>query len=109
METPAGVSALFNTLEAAPPASAAGGRLLHSFLTTPTMSSYLVAFVVGNLTSIQRRVPGGLDNASSHLVRVWGTPDRCATLLPAFLSVCLFGLVIEGLRLPGGLDNASSH
>ena len=81
METPEGVSALFNTAEAAPAASTPGGRLLHSFLATPPMSSYLVAFVVGNLTSIQRHVPGGLDPAVSHLVRVWGTPDRCAQML----------------------------
>jgi len=44
------------------------------------MSSYLVAFVVGNLTSIQKAVPGGLNPETSHLVRVWGTPDRYATL-----------------------------
>jgi len=42
------------------------------------MSSYLVAFVVGNLTSIEQSVPGGLNPASNHLIRVWGTPDRSA-------------------------------
>ena len=47
------------------------------------MSSYLVAFVVGNLTSIQREVDGGLDPGTSHLVRVWGTPDRCESFLMA--------------------------
>ena len=54
------------------------GRHRKTFAPTPRMSSYLVAFVVGNLTSIEQSVPGGLDPASNHLIRVWGTPDRCA-------------------------------
>ncbi len=80
LDTPPGVVALFNTKELPARSAGQGGRLLHSFLPTPPMSSYLVAFVVGNLTSIQRRVQSPLDPKTSHVVRVWGTPDRCGIL-----------------------------
>ena len=58
-------------------ARAGEGRHRRTFAPTPRMSSYLVAFVVGNLTSVGQSVPGALDPATSHLIRVWGTPDRC--------------------------------
>ena len=40
------------------------------FLPTPPMSTYLLAFVVGDLASVTRTLPGGRN------VSVWGTPDR---------------------------------
>ncbi len=57
------------------------------------MSSYLVAFVVGNLTSIEQSGPGGLDPASSHLIRVWGTPDRYAARAFHLLTPKTFTLI----------------
>ncbi|GIT44033.1 MAG: hypothetical protein Ct9H300mP11_19690 [Chloroflexota bacterium] len=40
------------------------------FAETPVMSTYLLAFVVGNLTSIEEMAPGGT------LVGVWTTPGK---------------------------------
>ena len=47
-----------------------GGLRRVTFGDTPVMSTYLLAFVVGDLRSIERRAPCGA------LVRVWGTPGK---------------------------------
>lgn len=48
----------------------------YHFQLTPPMSTYLLAFVVGNLTSVTRTVPGGPPGSAERNVSVWGTPDR---------------------------------
>ena len=73
---------------------AGAGRHRRTFHPTPRMSSYLVAFIVGNLTTIEQSVPGGLDPATRHLVRVWGTPDRCLFLLWECAVYIREGLII---------------
>jgi aminopeptidase N len=58
--------------------------LLHKFAPSVKMSSYLVAFVIGNFVSLDKTVTQA---ATSHqaqpadvLVRVWGTPTNAAKL-----------------------------
>ncbi len=66
LTAPAHLTALFNTPQVDPaseaPAGAApdlaGGLVRRSFQPTPPMSSYLVAFVVGNLTNASALVHG---------------------------------------------------
>lgn len=52
------------------------GMTRHRFQATPPMSSYLVAFVVGNLTQTSTAITSGLDPVFRYDVSVWGTPDR---------------------------------
>ena len=52
------------------------GRVVHAFHATPPMSSYLVAFTVGNLESVSRTVPYPEGKGSPRPVSIWGTPDR---------------------------------
>ncbi|GAB4816290.1 hypothetical protein N2152v2_003336 [Parachlorella kessleri] len=66
----------------------------HHFLPSPPMSTYLVAVIVGNLTSVTRPVAGPGGSQPMRNVSVWGTPDRldnlqfaadtAAAVLPAF-------------------------
>jgi hypothetical protein len=60
--------------------------LLHKFAPSVKMSSYLVAFVIGNFVSLEKQVtqaptktPGQSQEAKV-LVRVWGTPKNAAKL-----------------------------
>ena len=87
---PAGLTALANTAEddarrrtvtVADPSSPGGKSqvTLHTFERTPKMSTYLVAFVVGDLVSVSQTV-------GSHTVGIWGVPGREAQL-PEALSV----------------------
>ena len=46
------------------------GRSKVEFAETPVMSTYLLAFVIGDLKAIEQRTPDGT------LVRVWGTPGK---------------------------------
>ncbi|BDA42905.1 Aminopeptidase N [Coccomyxa sp. Obi] len=108
LTAPAHLTALFNTPQVNPaseaPAGAApdlaGGLVRRSFQPTPPMSSYLVAFVVGNLTNASALVPGINPMDDRRTVSVWGTPDRvkdldialdiARTILPAYER--LFGI-----------------
>ena len=40
------------------------------------MSTYLVAFIVGNLTAVSTTVPSSFGLPSVRPVQVWGTPER---------------------------------
>lgn len=74
LTAPAGQTVLFNMpeLSATP---VAGNLVAHSFQATPPMSTYLVAFIVGNLQSVETTVPAP-SGGTSRPVRVWGTPAR---------------------------------
>ena len=48
----------------------AGGRKAVSFAETPVMSTYILAFVVGDLRSIEQHAPDGT------LMRIWSTPGK---------------------------------
>lgn len=76
MTAPSQEKVLFNTPEASS-AAAGSGKARHTFDVTPPMSSYLVAFVVGNLTSVSSTVPYPHGTQADRLISVWGTPDRC--------------------------------
>jgi aminopeptidase N len=58
--------------------------LLHRFAPSVKMSSYLVAFVIGNFVSLERKVTQAKTSHQSQpadvLVRVWGTPANAAKL-----------------------------
>ena len=56
--------------------SVGSGQTKHAFETTPLMSSYLVAFIVGNLTSVSGTVPYPHGAGPDRPVSIWGTPDR---------------------------------
>ena len=64
-----------------------GGDLVtRRFQTTPPMSSYLVAFVIGELDHIGLTCAAG---AAGHLpVSVWATPDRAGLLDAALDAAC---------------------
>ena len=63
---PEGFSAISNTLESAPAPTDGGGQRV-SFPTTPIMSTYLLAFIVGEMEFIEAR------SANGTLNRVWAT------------------------------------
>lgn len=81
LTAPEHLTTLFNTRQLSASGSAsssapAGGLSRRSFELTPPMSSYLVAFVVGNLTNASALVPGATPMDERRTVSVWGTPDR---------------------------------
>ena len=53
-----------------------GGLALHNFEQTPPMSTYLVAFVIGNLTNVSALVPGRTSFDEARTVSIWATPHR---------------------------------
>ena len=63
---PEGFAAISNTLESAPE-PADGGRQRIRFSATPIMSTYLLAFIVGEMEAIEAR------SANGTLCRVWAT------------------------------------
>ena len=63
---PQGFAAISNTLESAPE-PADGGRQRIRFSATPIMSTYLLAFIVGEMEAIEAR------SANGTLCRVWAT------------------------------------
>jgi hypothetical protein len=80
--TPSDMVALFNTAEDATAAVAeAKGMTSHRYDLSPPMSTYLVAFIVGRLSSVSLITQGQPRNIS-----VWGTPDRCG---PPHARVCV--------------------
>ena len=70
MVAPQGQTVLFNMPETGT-TPLADGTVEHSFQGTPLMSTYLVAFIVGDLTAVTTTVSG-------RTFKVWGTPERCA-------------------------------
>lgn len=79
LTAPTNLSALFNTRHRSQKALE-GGMALRSFDPTPPVSSYLVAFVIGNLTNVSAIVPGQTPFSEPRTVSVWGTPDRSCPL-----------------------------
>ncbi|KAK9863355.1 hypothetical protein WJX84_004350, partial [Apatococcus fuscideae] len=66
------------------------GLVARTFMHTPPMSSYLLAFIVGNLTSVSGTVPAytaagqsAADAGPSRPVSVWGTPGKEESLREA--------------------------
>ena len=76
LTAPSNLTALFNT-RAAAAEPWADGLTRTSYERTPRMATYLVAFVIGNLTNVSASVPGQDPFADPRQVSVWGTPDRC--------------------------------
>ena len=54
------------------------GLALHTFEQTPPMSTYLVAFVIGNLTNVSALVPGMTSFDEPRTVSIWAAPHRWA-------------------------------
>ncbi|EIE20598.1 hypothetical protein COCSUDRAFT_44006 [Coccomyxa subellipsoidea C-169] len=53
----------------------ASGLRIWEFEPTPVMSTYIVAWAIGNLTSITQTVPGSLPGQENRTVSVWSSPD----------------------------------
>ncbi|KAK9817285.1 hypothetical protein WJX72_012218 [[Myrmecia] bisecta] len=79
--TPKGMVALFNTREHHTK-DLEGGRVEHGYEETPPMSTYLAAFVVGELASMSAIVPSRT-GGPARAVSIWGTPDRSENLRTA--------------------------
>ena len=54
------------------------GLAQHTFEQTPPMSTYLVAFVIGDLTNVSALVPGRKSFDEPLTVSIWATPHRWA-------------------------------
>ncbi len=72
------------------------GMIARTFETTPPMSSYLLAFIVGNITSVSGEVPAYTapgqpsdPDARPRPVSIWGTPGKCVPLLPSHVAAYL--------------------
>lgn len=53
-----------------------GGDTTTHFATSPAMSTYLVALIMGNLTSVSTMVPHPDPSQPDRNVSIYGTPDR---------------------------------
>lgn len=88
-----GLTALTNMpLEHTHPAE--GGLQTSHFQTSPPMSTYLVAFIVGNLTHVSTTVPApaGAASGEPRPVSIYGTPQRLAKGRRAFSNSSLQGV-----------------
>ena len=94
LTAPPGQAVLFNSLQKSQ-TTQPSGAVLHQFHTTPAMSSYLVAFIVGGLTNVTQTVPAMQGQVA---VSVWGTPARQAPA-PGLLG---FGVWAAGGTLGPG-------
>ena len=59
------------------------GMIARTFMHTPPMSSYLLAFIVGNITRVSGEVPAyvppgqaGMPQGDARPVSIWGTPGK---------------------------------
>ncbi|KAL0050168.1 hypothetical protein WJX82_005668 [Trebouxia sp. C0006] len=99
LTTTTGLTALSNMPVIATQDLSSGDTTTH-FATSPPMSTYLVALIMGNLTSVSTMVPHPEPGQPDRNVSIYGTPDRAGNLetalditvkvLPAFES--LFGI-----------------
>ena len=75
LETRIGVTALSNMPVRATHHHEQGWMSTH-FETSPAMSTYLVAMIMGNLTSVSTLVPHPEAGQPARNVSIYGTPDR---------------------------------
>lgn len=75
LTTTTGLTALSNMPVAATQDLPTGLTTTH-FATSPPMSTYLVALIMGNLTSVSTLVPHPDPAKPARNVSIYGTPDR---------------------------------
>lgn len=92
MTAPANQTVLFNTPRQ-DTMTMENGWATTIFEPTPPMSSYLVAFIVGNLTGVSQNVPTLDGVGKERPVSIYGIPER---LLPLLLHHILQAVVKEG-------------
>jgi aminopeptidase N len=97
LAVPPALVALSN-MPAAAVAPSSEGLVRHSFQTTPPMSTYLLAFVVGALEPAS----SSCEVLSGQLpISVWATPDKKALLATALAAACAAVSAFEkALRQP---------
>ena len=75
LTTETGLTALSN-MPVASTQVRSGGLTTTQFATSPPMSTYLVALIMGNLTSVSTMVPHPVSGQPDRNVSIYGTPDR---------------------------------
>ena len=75
LTTTTGLTALSNMPVIATQDLSSGYTTTH-FATSPRMSTYLVALIMGNLTSVATMVPNPEPGRPDRNVSIYGTPDR---------------------------------
>ena len=75
LTTTTGLTALSNMPVIATDDLLSGDTTTH-FATSPAMSTYLVALIMGNLTSVSTMVPHPDPSQPDRNVSIYGTPDR---------------------------------
>ena len=86
MTAPANQTVLFN-MPRQESTTKANGWSTTSFEPTPPMASYLVAFIVGNLTGVSQNVPTSNGVGKGRPVSIYGIPERFPPQpIPSLLS-----------------------
>ncbi|KAK9812504.1 hypothetical protein WJX73_004649 [Symbiochloris irregularis] len=80
LNIPSDLIALSNMNEIGNTTDAASGMTRHQFATSPPYSSYLVAWVIGNLSSVEGSVPSPYADQPDRPVRVFASPDYAGSL-----------------------------
>ena len=85
------------------------GLIARTFMHTPPMSSYLLAFIVGNITRVSGEVPAyvpagqaGPSQGPARPVSIWGTPGKWVAAAPLFPLLVLLWTP-SGTHLASGL------
>lgn len=84
LTTTTGLTALSNMPVIATEDLSSGDTTTH-FATSPAMSTYLVALIMGNLTSVSTMVPHPDPGQADRKVSIYGTPDRSDARLGALV------------------------
>ncbi|KAK9845543.1 hypothetical protein WJX84_010042, partial [Apatococcus fuscideae] len=98
------------------------GMIARTFMHTPPMSSYLLAFIVGNITRVSGEVPAyappgaaGSPQGPARLVSIWGTPgkedslrealDIAKRVLPAYEALLKVPFALPKLDLEASITD----
>lgn len=75
LTVPEELTAISNMDELSATPSSTPGMLTHQYRISPPFSTYLVAWVVGNLSHVSGEAPSSIPGQPPRPVRVFGTPQ----------------------------------